>query len=96
MNPPENVAEGYSAYIEIEERDLIRKKPALLAQYAHEVDGKLHLRLLPDGRCKALKGRVGSQVRCAIYHTRPTPCRRVEPGSDQCRMYQRFQGLLSD
>lgn len=93
VNPPENMAEGFSAYVEIEARDMIRKKPDLLERYAREQDGKLHLQLLADGRCKALLGSVGGRVRCAIYHARPSPCRRVEPGSDLCQRYQRAQGL---
>lgn len=93
VNPPENMAEGFSAYVEIEPRDMIRKKPDLIERYAREQDGKLHLQLLADGRCKALLGAVGGRVRCAIYHARPSPCRRVEPGSDLCQQYQRAQGL---
>lgn len=96
VNPPENVAEGFSAYVEIEPRDLIRKKPDLIKRYAREHDGALHLQILADGRCKALLGRVGDRVRCAIYQARPSPCRRVEPGSDLCRQYMEAQGLLSE
>lgn len=93
INPPDNVAEGFSAYIEIEPDDLIRKKPDLLRRYARDVDGRLHLQILADGRCKALLGRVGDRVRCAIYQSRPSPCRRVEAGSELCQAYQRGQGL---
>lgn len=93
VNPPENVAEGFSDYIEIEERDAIREKPDLIARYAHASEGRLHLKLLADQRCKALLGGVGRRVRCAIYHLRPSPCRRVQAGSALCERYRRGQGL---
>lgn len=93
VNPPDNVAEGFHDYIEIEERDAIRDKPELIARYAQESEGKLHLKLLADQRCKALLGSVGRRVRCAIYHVRPSPCRRVQAGSALCERYRRGQGL---
>jgi uncharacterized protein len=92
-NPPENVAEGFHEYIEIAPRDAIRQKPELLRRYAEEKDGRLHMRLLADQRCKALSGRLGDRVRCGIYHVRPSPCRRVEAGSELCQHYRRGQGL---
>lgn len=94
VNPPQNAAEGFVAYVEIEPGDAIRKKPDLVKRYARDHDGTLHLQILADGRCKALLGRVGDRVRCAIYQARPSPCRRVEPGSELCRQYQEAQGLL--
>ena len=96
VNPPDNVAEGFSDYIEIEEHDAIRQKPELLARYAHASDpsdDKLHLKLLADQRCKALLGSVGRRVRCVIYHVRPSPCRRVQAGSALCERYRSGQGL---
>lgn len=36
------------------------------------------------GRCKALRGVVGAECRCAIYDRRPAVCRQFEPGSEGC------------
>lgn len=93
FNPPENVAEGFVGYIEVEPRDRLRQRPDLLARYVREHDGTLHLRLLADGRCMALSGSAGRRVSCRIYHVRPSPCRRVQAGSELCRRYRREQGL---
>lgn len=93
VNPPENVAEGFDAYIEVAPADTLRKRPDLLRRFTRERGGVLHLELLSDGRCKALSGRVGRDVRCRIYHVRPSPCRRVQAGSDLCLRYRRDQGL---
>lgn len=93
VNPPENVAEGFSDYIEIEPRDAIRTRRELLQRYTRERDGRIHMQLLADQRCKALLGALGVRVRCNIYHVRPSPCRRVQAGSDLCERYRRDQGL---
>lgn len=93
FNPPENVAEGYSEYIEVAPRDELRKKHELLRRYVLEIDGRLHMRLLADQRCKALQGALGKHVRCSIYAFRPSPCRRVEAGSELCQRYRNDQGL---
>jgi hypothetical protein len=44
-------------------------------------------------RCDALCGRIGEQVRCAVYEWRPGPCRELEAGSDACRQARRRHGL---
>lgn len=36
------------------------------------------------GRCLALRGEVGAQVRCSTYERRPLTCREFEPGSPEC------------
>jgi hypothetical protein len=93
-NPPENRAEGFTEYIEVDERAPLWKKPDLVRRLVvYSEEGEPHLRLHPDGRCLALRGRVGSQVTCTIYADRPTPCRSVESGSDLCRRYRRARGL---
>jgi Fe-S-cluster containining protein len=94
VNPSKNREEKYDAYIEVEPKDGLRKKPELMRRYTVDIDGVLHLKLLPkDGRCAALRGRLGGSVHCTIYAHRPTPCRRVEPGSDLCLSYRRDHGL---
>jgi hypothetical protein len=32
-------------------------------------------------------------VRCTLYHLRPSPCRRVQPGDDLCRRYRAEHGI---
>lgn len=93
VNPPENVREGYDAYVQVAPRDAIRERPELLRRYTRAEGGALHMRLLSDGRCIALSGRVGERVSCRIYHSRPSPCRRVQAGSELCLQYRRGQGL---
>ncbi len=93
INPPENVREGFDAYVEIGARDAIRQRPERLRRYARETGGKLHMRILTDGRCIALSGSVGERVQCRIYFSRPSPCRRVQAGSELCQRYRREQGL---
>jgi len=94
FNPPENVAEGFSEYIELGPRDMLRDRPELVQRYTVEKAGRLHMRIMADQRCMALAGRLGHKVRCTIYHARPSPCRRVEAGSALCLRYRSDQGLV--
>ncbi|MFO0722582.1 MAG: YkgJ family cysteine cluster protein [Myxococcota bacterium] len=88
-NPRENEAEGVSAYVEIAPSDSILKKKDLVRKLVVlDSEGTPHLRLAPDGRCAALQGVLGRRVSCRIYHHRPSPCRRVEPGSKLCLRYR--------
>jgi uncharacterized protein len=93
-NPTDNVREGYGAYVEIAPGDAILKRRDLVKKLVVlDDEGTPHLRLDASGRCLALRGALGRSVRCAIYHHRPTPCRRVEPGSDLCLSYREDHGL---
>lgn len=93
-NTRENVVEGFADYVEIERGDAILRKPDLMRRYAVVNDaGVPHLRLDPEGRCLALKGALGKRVRCAIYHERPSPCRRVQAGSELCVAYRAGIGI---
>lgn len=93
-NPPENRAEGYTDYVEVDARAPLLHKPELVRRLViYNADGVPHLRLHSDGRCLALRGRVGKQVRCTIYADRPQPCRKVEAGSALCRRYRSAHGL---
>lgn len=88
-NPPENVAEGYSAYVEISPRDEILKKKDLVKKLVIlDEHGVPHLKMSKDGRCLALAGGLMKNVKCTIYHHRPSPCRRVEAGSALCLKYR--------
>jgi Fe-S-cluster containining protein len=97
VNPSENRAEGVTAYVMVEpgdgiwgRRDLVKKLVVL------DEEGVPHLRLTRDGRCAALEGSVGRRAHCKIYHHRPSPCRRVEPGSALCLRYRADQGVTED
>jgi uncharacterized protein len=93
FNPPENVREGYTEYVEVGPSDELRRRPELLRRHTVENAGRVHMRLLEGGRCSALSGGLGRRVRCAIYHVRPAPCRRVQAGSELCLRYRRDHGL---
>lgn len=57
------------------------------------------MRTMADGRCVALRGRVGEEVSCAIYELRPSSCREFAPlaalgrGDDACNDARRRRGL---
>lgn len=86
------MAEGFRDYVEIERGDAILRKPDLMRRYVVvNGEGVPHLRLDGEGRCLALKGALGRHVRCAIYHDRPSPCRRVQEGSELCLKYRAAQ-----
>jgi len=89
VNLPENAAEGFAWWVEIAAADAAL--PAKLV--VHDGDGVPHLRVVDGGRCIALRGAPGRSVRCAVYHHRPSPCRRVQPGGALCRRYRLAHGL---
>jgi len=89
VNLPENAAEGFAWWVEIADDD--RDVPANLV--VQDADGVPHLRVVDGWRCIALRGAVGRSVRCAIYHQRPSPCRRVQAGDALCRRYRAAHGL---
>ena len=93
-NPKANRDAGFIDYVKVERGDAILRKPDLLRRFAVENDkGVSHLKLDPSGRCLALRGAVGRDVTCAIYHYRPSPCRRVQADSDLCHRYRHDYGL---
>lgn len=93
-NPPGNRTEGFVDYIEVDERAPLLKKPELVRRLVVvREDDVMHMRLDPEGRCLALRGRVGKHVRCTIYADRPRACWSVEPASDLCRAYREARGL---
>jgi len=93
VNLPSNRAEGFTAWVEIEDGDAILERPDLVRKLVRDIDGVPHLRLAPDGRCLALRGAVGREVDCSIYHERPSPCRHVQPGDPLCRRYRHEHGV---
>ena len=94
VNLPENVAEGFSSWVEIEPDDVILADAELVRKLVvRDGDGVPHLRLAPDGRCLALRGGLGRRVKCDIYADRPSPCRRVQAGDELCLRYRREHGI---
>jgi len=51
------------------------------------------MRMVDGGRCIALRGSIGRQVRCSIYDVRPRPCRRVQAGDPSCLRARADAGL---
>ncbi len=93
-NAPANRAEGFVDYVEVLRGDAILRNRELVRRFVvYNAADVPHLRLDVTGRCLALRGALGRRVWCAIYHDRPSPCRRVQAGSDLCRRYRREQGV---
>jgi uncharacterized protein len=93
-NPDENRAEGFAYYVEVTPKDGILRRPDLVKRYVvRDPDGVPHMRLDPQHRCTALRGRLGQEVHCAVYADRPRGCRLVEAGSERCLQYRRERGI---
>jgi Fe-S-cluster containining protein len=94
VNLPSNQAAAFTSWVEIEPDDPILERPDLVRKLVVQDPGGVpHLRLLDDGRCAALSGATGRAVSCRIYHVRPSPCRRVQPGDALCERYRTEHGL---
>ena len=94
VNLPSNQAEAFTSWVEIEPDDPILERPDLVRKLVVQDPGGVpHLRLLDGGRCAALSGAPGRSVSCRIYHVRPSPCRRVQPGDALCERYRAEHGL---
>lgn len=93
-NPRENEAEGFRRWVEVERgAPLLRRRDLVKKLVVVDDDGAMHLRLDSEGRCLALRGAIGRQVRCEVYALRPAACRRVQAGGDDCRRYRAERGL---
>jgi Fe-S-cluster containining protein len=95
-NTDENRVEGYPWYVPIDDpASPLLADRALRGRFTVDdpVEGP-HLRLEPDGRCSALKGRLGAQVACQVYRFRPTACRRVQPGDAGCLAAREERGIV--
>ena len=95
-NSARNRSTGFRDYIEVKTTDrLYREGRALLRQLGERNRaGVFHLRLVgEEQRCVALAGELGAAVSCSIYALRPSGCRRVEAGDDECRRARRLHGL---
>ncbi|HYD94170.1 MAG TPA: YkgJ family cysteine cluster protein [Noviherbaspirillum sp.] len=49
----------------------------------------------PSPRCVALQGSIGGAVACAVYDSRPSPCRELQPGEEKCNKARLRHGLPS-
>lgn len=94
QNTPQNRQEGFVDYIQVEFGASILRRHDLLRRFVvNNAEGVPHLRLDPQGRCLALRGAIGRNVGCAIYHHRPRPCRQVQAGGALCLKYRRAAGI---
>jgi Fe-S-cluster containining protein len=94
VNLPSNRAEGFTDWVEVGGDDDLLEQPELVRKYVvRDADGVPHLRILDDGRCHALRGALGRDVACSVYHYRPSPCRTVQPGDALCLRYRHAHGL---
>lgn len=94
MNLPSNRAESFTSWVEVEDGDRILEDAELARRLVVlDAGGVPHLRLVDSGRCAALRGVPGRRVSCRIYHVRPSPCRRVQPGDPLCERYRTEHGL---
>jgi Fe-S-cluster containining protein len=93
VNPAENRRQGFRDWVEIDERDAILSRRRADKLIVYNAAGEPHMRLDGEGRCVALRGRLGERVWCSVYELRPRACRRVEPGDDRCRRYRAERGI---
>ncbi len=93
-NPEENQKEGFVDWVEVSPRDiLLRRRRTAKRLVIYNAAGMPHLRMDNNGRCAALRGRLGEDVSCSVYEIRPAPCRRLQAGSDRCLQYRRERGI---
>ena len=94
VNLPENRAEGFVSWVEVADDDrLLRRADLVRKHVVRDADGVPHLRIADDGRRLALRGALGRDVGCGIYHHRPSPCRKVQPGDEADARYRAAHGL---
>lgn len=96
VNPAANAAEGFRDWVEVrDDEPLLRRADRVRKFVVEGADGERHLRLDGEGRCLALRGKLGREVWCAIYSLRPHPCRRVQAGDAECLRLRAERGLSS-
>jgi Fe-S-cluster containining protein len=84
-------------YIEVARDDVLLQtahKERLKQLAVRNAEGKWHLKLVNDEqRCNALEGELMKGVACTIYTLRPSGCRKVEAGDEECLIARRRFGL---
>jgi Fe-S-cluster containining protein len=94
VNLPSNRDEGFIYWVEVADGDAILERTDLVRKHVvRDADGVPHLRIVGEGRCLALRGALGREVACDIYHHRPSPCRTVQPGDALCLRYRNEHGI---
>lgn len=93
VNLPSNQELDFVFWVEIAPDDEILERSAMEKLIIHDDEGVPHLRIVGGGRCIALRGKLGRRVSCSIYHHRPSPCRKVQPGDEDCRRSRAAHGL---
>jgi Fe-S-cluster containining protein len=94
-NSDENRAERFIDYVEVGPRAALSRRPGPLRRLTVLNErGERHMKLEgEEQRCIALSGTPGVRVFCTIYQLRPAACRRVQPGSKECRRARRERGI---
>ncbi|MFM2160955.1 MAG: hypothetical protein RLZZ383_467 [Pseudomonadota bacterium] len=94
-NTAENHAQGYVFYVEIDDDDSkLLHDVALRRRFVLEdEEGVPHIRLEKDGRCTALRGKIGREVKCDIYTHRARGCKLVQPGDLACMQARKEHGI---
>lgn len=93
-NIDENRAEGYPWYVEVLRDSPLVLRPDLRKRYiVFDPAGTPHMRLDAAGRCVALQGKLGREVRCTVYAHRPFGCRQVQAGDPECLQARRERGI---
>ena len=91
-NAAENEREGRRDYVPVERGAKLLTRADLVRRWV-DMGGEPHMKLDGEGRCLALRGKLGHRVRCEIYHQRPSAGRRVQPGDGDCLRARRERGL---
>jgi Fe-S-cluster containining protein len=85
---------AFAWWVEVRDDDVILGRADLVKKHVvRDAAGVPHLRIASDGRCLALRGALGKDVECGIYHHRPSPCRKVQPGDALCLRYRAEHGI---
>jgi Fe-S-cluster containining protein len=87
---------GTLEYVEVTATDglFTQSSDVLERLTVRNAEGRLHLRMIGDDqRCASLDGDVGEGVSCEIYALRPSGCREVEAGDDECIRARKMHGL---
>ena len=95
-NTARNLSLGDRDYVEVQKTDeLFKQRKDLLKQLTvRNDDGLFHLKLIgEEQRCVALDGDIGEGVGCEIYALRPSGCRKVEAGDEECLRARRLHKL---
>ena len=95
-NTARNLMLGDRDYVEVNKTDKLfqQGKDLLKKLTVRNGAGVLHLQLIGDEqRCISLHGDIGAGVGCEIYSLRPSGCRTVEAGDEECQRARRLHKL---